>query len=490
MTGVSSALTAAGLNACSPKTAPTAPEPQSPFAGQPKSDRPNIIVFLADTLRADHLSCYGYPAETSPAIDWLAGQGVVFENYTSGSNWTKPAVGTMMTGVPARVHRAVVSSELVGEPGDSKYRIEILRDTFTTLATTLKSVGYSTAYLQSNPHARPEFGYGRGFDTAICDSSMIPKLQVEKSLRWIETTAHEPFFLFIHEIDPHGPYEPLTRSFMRLHGAKPATFLERLSADEAERVTRYVKYLGTMPEIIRGVRGVSDEANRYIQMKYDAEIYQLDSLIEQFALSLARLEIMDHTVFALTSDHGEAFGEHGTYGHGSGLAYDELVHIPLLMVGGGLPRGVRVPHNTTMLDFYPTLLELAKASKPPYVSGEPMFSAQRELLVTEDRLAYIDMDRQGANLSDWDAAIIKGRYKVATHKKRTEFMIFDRESDPGEHRNLVGTGVVSKKIEEDLIATLQSKVAAYEELGRTFGEPEWMDTDDTLREELEALGYA
>ena len=125
-------------------------------------------------------------------------------------------------------------------------------------------------------------------------------------------------------------------------------------------MTQYVKLLGAGPEIKEGVRGISLEANAYIQMKYDAEIYQLDSLIEEFILGLTKFGIMDRTVFTLTSDHGEAFGEHDYYAHGSGLPYDELVHVPLMMVGGGVPRGVRVPHETTMLDFYPTLLELAK----------------------------------------------------------------------------------------------------------------------------------
>jgi arylsulfatase A-like enzyme len=486
LNGVSSAMAVAGLNACSQQATKTTAEKQPPST---PPDRPNIIVYLMDTLRADHLSCYGYAAQTSPGIDWLAGQGVLFEENISGSNWTKPSLGTMFTGVPARVHRAVVSSPFVGSDNTSQYRVDILRDVFKTLPELLQSAGYSTAYMQANPHGLPELGYGRGFDISTCISSISPKAQIEAALHWINNTAHEPFFLFIHEIDPHGPFVPLPRSFRRLHGAKSETFLNELSEDEAGRVTRYVEMLGSGPEIKRDVRDISDEANRYIQMKYDAEIYQVDSLVEQFVIDLAKLGIMDHTIFTFTSDHGEAFGEHNYYAHGSGNPFDELLRVPLIMAGGGLPRGVRVPHNTTMLDFYPTLLELAKVPIPSYIPGKPMFSAEGDLLVKEDRMPYIDIDRQAADLSDWDAAIVLGKYKVATQKRGEVYLIFDRESDPGEHKNLVGTGALPTKIEQDLIATLQSEVAKYEQMGREFGEPEWSLANEGLQEDLHALGY-
>jgi len=483
ITSATSALAAAGLSACGPK-----PTLETPSAS-PLNDRPNIIVYLADTMRADHLSCYGYPIQTSPGIDWMAGLGVLFEKNTSGSNWTKPALGTMLTGVPARVHRAVVSGPSVENPDPTSYRVEVLRDVFETLPTILKSVGYSTAYFQANPHGRPEFGYGRGFDTARCEGTMSPRRQMETALRWAKHIASEPFFLFIHEIDPHGPYVPTTRSFRRLHGSNPPKFIRNLDPDEAKRVTRYVEMLGAGPEIKQAVQGISMEANRYIQMNYDAEIYQIDSLIEEFVLGLTEMGIMDHTIVALTSDHGEAFGEHGYYAHGSGLPYDELLRVPLIMFGGNLPQGVRVPHNTTMLDFYPTLLELAQAPIPEYVPGKPMFSAERELLVKENRLAYIDIDKRSPNLSNWDAAIITGQYKVASQNNRSAYLIFDRELDPGERKNLVGTGTLSIEEEQNLISALQTEVAKYEALGESFGAPEWTDGDQNLQEELNALGY-
>ena len=142
-----------------------------------------------------------------------------------------------------------------------------------------------------------------------------------------------------------------------------------------------------------------------------------------------------------------------------------------------------------MLDFYPTLLELAGAPVPPYVPGTPMISAAREVLVNSSRFVYIDLDKQSADLSEWDAAIIKGRHKVASNNERSEYLIFDRETDPNERTNLVGTDELPEDLQRTLIAELESQVAHYEQMGREFGEPEWMEAGEGLKDELEALGY-
>lgn len=489
LTGVGSALTAVGLHACGQSQPVSLQPPLLPFADSPPPDRPNLVVFLADTLRADHLSCYGYPTKTSPVVDRLAESGVLFENTHSGSTWTKPALGTALTGVPARVHQAVASSHWQDIADDSSYRVQALRNVFETLPQALKQVGYSSAYLQSNPHGRPEFGYGRGFDFTRNLGHYPAGLQVTDAIQWIREEATQPFLLFIHEIDPHGPYVSQRDSFKKLHGVSAESVFERIDPSEAKRVKRFVELLGTGPKVTAEVLGVSQEANRYIQMEYDAEIYEIGIQIERLVRYLNKIGVMDNTVFTFTSDHGEGFGEHGFYSHGAALPYDELLHVPLIMAGGGIPSGVRVPHTTTMLDLFPTLLELARAPIPSYVPGSPMFSADRELLVTENRLAYVDIDKKQPDSSDWDAAIIKGRYKVSSRKKGNAYWIFDREADPGEHVNLAGSGQLPAGLEQELIESLQAEVNRYDRLSREFGEPEWIESVDGLQEDLEALGY-
>jgi hypothetical protein len=367
--------------------------------------------------------------------------------------------------------------------------VQTLRDVFETLPQALKRVGYATAYLQANAHGRPEFGYGRGFDFSRTLSHYPAHLQVSDAINWLNTGVQQPFFLFIHEIDPHGPYVASDSSFLNLHGVSSSSVFEQLDPAEAERVKRYVELLGMGPVVTEEVRGVSEQANRYIKMEYDAEIFEMSLQLERLAKYIARTGINEHTIYVITSDHGEAFGEHGYYAHAFGRPYRELLNVPLIMTGAGLPKNVRVPHTTTMIDFYPTLLEIAGAPRPEYTPGTPMISSGGEVLVTEDRLAYVDLDYESPNLHEWDAAIVKGRYKVATRKQDREHWIFDCEQDPGEHQNLAGSGQLPAELEQELIADLQAEVERYEQLSREFGEPEWTEADDQLREDLEALGY-
>jgi arylsulfatase len=383
----------------------------------------------------------------------------------------------------------VASSDWQGVLDMSSYRVQALRSVFETLPQALKKVGYSTAYLQSNAHGRPEFGYGRGFDFTRILSHYPAHLQVTDALEWMTNQPHQPFFLFIHEIDPHGPYVANDGFFMHLHGVSSQAALERLDPAERRRVQRYVDLMDIGPKVAQGVQGVSEEANRYIQMRYDAEIYQVNMRFKRLLTFLERAGISENTLIAITSDHGEAFGEKGYYGHGHSLAYDELVHVPLIMAGAGLPRNVRVPHTTSTLDFYPTLLELAGAEPPSYIPGSPMFASNGKLLVDADRIAYVDLDKKKPDYSDWDAAIVKDNYKVATHNNGATHWIFDRENDPGENDNLANTGRLPEDVERKLIAELQTHVQRYEKLSREFGEPEWMEAHDGHKEDLKALGY-
>lgn len=487
--GLAAAATTGALVGCSDPSPPLIPSVRSPFEGKPKSDRPNIIIFIADTLRADHLSCYGRTPQTSPVLDALAQEGVVFERCISGSTWTKPSISTMFTGVPARVHQAVVAEGDINEVIEMQaYRVQVLRKEFLTLAEALKQLGYSNAYFIGNGHGRPEFGYGRGFDHVTYNAGYYVGAQIADAVDWIWNEASEPFFLVIHQIDPHGPYTPQEEYFFDLHGTSMEEASRVMDPEEAEAIQRFLSSYGD-PRVRDGVKEITPEANEYLKMLYDAEIYSVDFHLKRLINHFKRIGVFDHSVFAFTSDHGEGFREHKFYGHGASLAYQELVHVPLVMAGGGLPRGVRVPHSVSMIDFYPTLVELAGGTSPDYVTGTPMVSRTGSVLVSEDRLAYTDLDYRTDDLGAWDASVFDGQYKVASHRRNNEHWIFDCLADPGEFKNLSGSGVLSVEKERTLIATLNAQVERYDQLRQQFGEPMWMEAADGVHEELQALGY-
>jgi len=490
ITAVTSTLAAAGLQGCGESPAPSSSlAAQSPFAGKPKSDRPNIVIFLSDTLRADHLSCYGYTPQTSQIVDEFAREGVLFERCTSGSTWTKPSISTLFTGVPARVHQSVIAEGGAQSMIELEaYRVQVLRDEFQTLASTLKLLGYKTAHFVGNAHCRPEFGYGRGFDHVVFDPVYYVGQQISDAFNWISKNAHEPFFVVIHQIDPHGPYTPPDAFFFELHGVTKEEAAQEMATTEAENMQRFLESYGN-PAARAAVAKISPEANRYLTMLYDAEIHAVNVHFRRLINRLKRMGVFDHTVVAFTSDHGEGFDEHGFYGHAPSLAYQELVHVPLIMGGGGLPAGVRIPHSVSMIDLYPTLIELAGGTSPDYVTGSPMISRSGEVLVNADRIAFTDLDHRNADQSKWDASVIDGRYKVASRRRKNEHWIFDLFTDPGEKQNLSNSGALSAEKERSLIATLNTQIERYETLREQFGEPVWMEASDTAQEELQALGY-
>jgi len=488
--GLAATATFAGLTAgCNDSAQSPDQKKYSPFTGNQKAERPNIVLFVSDTLRADHLSCYGREPQTSPVIDSLAQEGVLFENCISGSTWTKPSISTMFTGVPARVHQAVASKGYINEIVDMQsYRVQVLREEFLTLAEALKQLGYSNAYFVGNGHGRPEFGYGRGFDHATFQPDYFVGTQISDTIDWIWNQASEPFFIVIHQIDPHGPYTPPEANFLDLHGVSMEEASKVMDPDEAAKIQLFLGMYGK-PDTRAGMNNITKEANDYLKMLYDAEIYSVDMHLNRFINHLKRIGVFDHTVFAFTSDHGEGFREHNFYGHSASMAYQELVHVPLVMAGGGLPKGVRVPHSTSMIDLYPTLLELAGGTSPDYVTGSPMVSRSGDILVNENRLAYSDLDYRSEKIEQWDAGIYDGRYKVSSFKRQKKHWIFDRQTDPGELDNLSGSGKLDEDTERALIAKLNAEVERYDTLRQQFGEPAWMEAADGVQEELQALGY-
>jgi arylsulfatase A-like enzyme len=261
-----------------------------------------------------------------------------------------------------------------------------------------------------------------------------------------------------------------------------------MKPEEAEIVLGFMESYNE-PRFRTGVEEVSTEANDYFKMLYDAEIYNVDANLKRFIHHLERIGVLGHTIFTFTSDHGEGFREHGFYGHGTAAAYDELVHVPLIFSGGPIPKGVRVPHNASMVDFFPTLLELAGATPPDYITGSPMFAQNGELLVNADRLTYTDIDFHSDDTTIWDACIVDGKYKVSSRKAQDTYWIFDLDADPGEFENLYGTGKLPETEERALVAKLHEQVGRYEKLGQQFGEPVWMEAADGVHEELQALGY-
>lgn len=302
-------------------------------------NRPNIILICLDTLRADHLGCYGYDRNTSPNIDRLVTEGVLFERAIAPSSWTVPSHASMFTGLHPSVHQAGLYTL-----GPSQR----LRDVEITLAELARSHGYLSAAYTEGCHVRAALGFAQGFELySDGDVSKFPAGHVEKTftnaLQWLETHGALPFMLFVHTYQPHAPYKP------------PGRFATMFDKD----------YSGT-----RGAypRAAVSEADRvHSEALYDGEIAYTDEVVGTFFAELRTMGLLENTVIVLFSDHGEEFWEHGGYQHARTL-YNEVLHVPLFirLVGDDPPSG-RVARQVSLTDLYPTVLEILEIQQtlPP-----------------------------------------------------------------------------------------------------------------------------
>jgi arylsulfatase len=280
----------------------------------------HIILLSADALRADHLSCYGYHRETSPVIDELASESIRFENAYSASSHTREAVPALLTG------------EYPDVAVDDNYRLAA-----DTIASTLSEEGFATGGFHSNPFVSRAYGFDRGFDKFDDDLHLgkhklialaqraLDKLRNrhyaraeeinQRSLEWIDSLdSGQPFFLWNHYMDTHGPYEP--------PGEYATLYTEtEISGRDAQSLYQ---------RAIKKPESITDEERQLLIDLYDAEVRYNDERIGEFLEELRKRDLLDRSLLFITSDHGDAFGRHGYYEHPRYL-HDEITHVPLIV---------------------------------------------------------------------------------------------------------------------------------------------------------------
>ncbi|MCL4694340.1 MAG: sulfatase, partial [Candidatus Hydrogenedentes bacterium] len=304
------------------------------------STKPNVLIFLVDTLRRDRLGCYGYERNTSPSIDALALEGFQIEKMISQSSWTRPAVASLLTSTYPSTHR-------------TNDRANVLRSSLTTVAETLRRSGYFTHAFMSNPTCLPTWGFGKGFARFrdVGSFTLNPKKDadvVDAVLKALDYAEGMPWFFYVHTMGPHSPYEPPAP-----YDAQFLSDTSGLSEQDAER--------------------------RKLQDLYDGEIAFTDAQLGRLVGALKERGIYDNTVIAVLSDHGEEFWEHGGWGHGHSL-FDEVVRIPCVVKPTARAAGVKVSTDGVceIVDVAPTMLELAGLPVPEEFEGRSLVAGAHE----------------------------------------------------------------------------------------------------------------
>jgi len=496
-------------------------DPAVPFAdAQARGGRPNIVLVVLDTVRADHCSAYGYRKPTTPALERLALEGTLYTNAVSPAIWTVAGHASLFTGVYPGTHRA------------DRVR-PILAPEFVTLAEHLKTAGYATGAFSGNPWVSPDNGLARGFDglttfmagrpmrerqrdalslrhlvrTAFpkpeLSSSQMPAADLaQQSLRWIEEQRGEkkPFFLFVNFFDAHWPYTPPENFGARF--VPPGT-----TPEQRERI-------GNLPEseLEFGSTKLTPAELEILRGLYDGDLAAADAGLGMILDRLREDGLTDSTVVAVTADHGEMLGEHGRHGHDLAI-FEPLLRVPLVVRWPArFPAGARAAGLVQSHDLYPTLLDLvglpdiaaertgAFPGQPPAPDApcRPLFpeevaSGARPLAFADEShprttLARLGVAFPGRDFSAWDRelrAVTDGRFKAVVASDG-EQRLYDLLLDPGEENDLSQT-------QPERLAALAAAIEARrltEHAGETEGEGRRLeDLPPEMLEQLRSLGY-
>lgn len=366
----------------------------------------NVLLFSIDTLRADHLGAYGYPRPTSPELDALAAEGVLFERASA------QASSTLLS------HAAMLTSQIPQHHGASHIRSLPLPESAETLAEILAGEGYDTASYNGGGQLARAYGLGQGF--AVYEEGPDPfDWARRKSQSWIEARLargeERPFFLFLHTYEAHHPYEP--------------------SPEDAALVAD--PYAGPLPpqipvalleQINQGRQPLSAEDLSHVIGAYDAEIRSVDRGFGRLLAFLREKNLLDSTVVVVTSDHGEEFGEHGQVGWHSLTLYEEVLWVPLIFrLPGARWAGQRPAQRVRSIDIAPTLLDLLAVAPPAAFEGRsllPLFEPGAPPLEEAPAVAF----------RDTAAGEVFESLAIRRHKLN-EGRLFDLEEDPWEKRD-------------------------------------------------------
>ena len=403
---------------------------------------PNVVLIVIDTLRADHLSFYGYEKNTTPFLSKLVEAGVVFEHACSTSSWTAPGTASIVTSlhpVQHGVHQGLMAFQML-QQADRSITVNRIPDAVVTVGEALREAGYSTWGLSDNLNIGFEEGFNEGFDQFRTSNDAGAATVNARLRKWVpEMMEAEPYFLYLHYMDPHRPYQ------------KRAPWYEPREGELLDSISAY-----------------------------DSEISYVDSKIAEM-YELMRWD--ENTLVMVTSDHGEEFQEHGDWDHGRTL-YEEVLNVPLFVHSSAEAfESGRFAEHVSVLDILPTLRDFVGLPASPVEQGVSLLPVARgEGPPPEERTFFSDLRSPPWFGSLTVKAVVRGDEKYILTLPDTE-ELYDLSADPGEGNSLLE--------ERRLLADeLRGELDDFEGgCIRFTSESADVELDEEAVEKLKALGY-
>jgi len=456
------------------------------------ANRPNVLLITIDTLRADHVGTFGYPVKTSPQIDSLASRGITFTNCMAQWPKTWPSMASLLTGAYPKTT-------------GMRYKHSYMPSSLTLLSHIFRSAHYKTGAVVSNFHIGKTYGFHQGFDFFLESwekkwkeekeqkvfINKRPKVKnytnativTDQALSWLDNLeSRDKFFLWLHYMDPHGPYRPPKKyeSYFLNSPSYPSHIIDRKNIPKYQR--HHNEKTG---KIIVNI-------DHYIR-RYDQSIRYNDDEIGRLLERMSTRGQLKNTVIVLTADHGESLGEHNCYFRHGIFSYQASAHVPLVILyPNKLPKRLRITHPVGLIDVAPTLLELAHLTIPDQFEGQSLLYLVKDPSGKTFRKAVFM--ESGRNPKKPQLTIRSGPWKLidVLNKKTRRLMggakryLFNIDKDPGETKNLIDQhAALTKKLSRELWQWYKPKSPGPKE-------EEKIDVNSFKKEEkemLRSLGY-
>lgn len=433
---------------------------QSPSPPLPE-ENPPVVLISVDTLRADRLACYGYDKPTSPHIDELARDGILFLKGLNPAPWTLPSYASLFTSLYPSFHGAGIVSEKGMTP---------VSPDCSTLAESFRNHGYLTAGIVNNTYFLPSLGLHRGF----CDFTLFDILDrfsfsggdiTRAALAWMRDHFQKKFFLFLHYMDPHLPYAP------------PPDYRKTfLDPSYAGPVGESVPDLETLKS-----RNLRESDRKRVSSLYDAEVAYTDGEVGKILQEMKKLGIYDRAVICFHGDHGEEFWDHEGVEHGHSL-YSEILQMPFILK---LPQsrfaGKRFSMWVRAIDIMPTLLAASRISLPEQADGIDLLS----ILEGKEGERILPSFGESILYGKEKKSVQVGRYKYILQVEDGQEELYDLEADPGEKENLVSVLPGLSKALRGRVESFQKEAAG----GKAYRKGKAVPLDEETLRQLKALGY-
>lgn len=415
----------------------------------PPSPTTNVVLISIDTLRPDHLQCYGYGVPTSPHLQSFCEESVVFRQAIA------QAPSTLHS------HASIFSSLLPHHHGASWGGKTRLPAEALTIAEFLKAAGYATAGFAGGGQMDAVFGLDQGFDVYESPGQERFLGTVRWGIEWLDRTPDRPFFLFLHSYEVHHPYTASPDHLAEVAGDYDGPLPDEISIE-------------LLREINRGELEIEPRDLAHIVSTYDAEIRSMDDGFSYLVAALKERDLYEDTLIVFASDHGEEFGEHGVVGWHSHTLYDELLRIPLIIrFPGAAHAGLVVEDLVRSLDIAPTLAAALGLPVPEEFDGIDLAGK----IVGIDGVSLVAVGRMDRPRGVERTSIRTDRWKMLLPRR----YLYDLDKDPAEQWD---AAMSERQTVEELEGILEEILVTREQL-----EAEQVLPSDATLDELRALGY-